>query len=100
LVAIAQSPQRRKQTRKAGDRRVVRVETKDHLGHPRYVTADLMDSSDIGLGISLRAELEPGANIVVRTNLDPKRVNVPRKVRVNWCEEKPDGTFQAGLEYL
>ena len=79
---------------------MVRVETKDNLGHARYVTADLVDSSDIGLGVSLRAPLEPGAAIVVRTNLDPKRLNVPRKVRVNWCEEKADGTFQAGLEYL
>src|SRR5450755_2505462 len=35
MVAIARNPQRRKVNRKAGDRRVVRVETKDYLGHPR-----------------------------------------------------------------
>jgi hypothetical protein len=100
ILATNSSPQRRKVSRNAGDRRVVRVETKDYLGHPRYITADLLDSSDIGLGISLRAPLEEGSAIVVRTNLDAKRANVPRRVRVNWCEEKPDGTFQAGLEFL
>ena len=99
-VAIKGSPQRRKLTRKAGDRRVVRVETKDYLGNPRYITADLLDSSEIGLGVVLRAPLEAGSAITIRTNLDPKRANVPRRVRVNWCEEKPDGTFQAGLEFV
>jgi hypothetical protein len=76
------------------------VETKDYQGNPRYITADLLDSSEMGLGVALRAPLEAGSSIVVRTNLDPKRANVPRRVRVNWCEEKPDGTFQAGLEFL
>ncbi len=99
-MAVTRSPQRRKVNRQAGDCRVVRVETKDYLGNPRYITADLLDSSDIGLGISLRAPLEEGASIVIRTNLDPKRTNVPRRVRVTWCEEKPDGTFQAGLEFV
>ena len=92
--------QRRKVNRKAGDRRVIRVETKDYLGNPRYITADLLDSSDVGLGVSLRTPLEPGASLVIRTNLDPKRANVPRRVLVNWCEEKPDGTFQAGLQFV
>src|ERR1035438_7006112 len=100
IMAINRSPQRRKVNRNAGDRRVVRVETKDYLGHPRYITADLLDSSDVGLGLSLRTPLEAGASLVIRTNLDPKRANVPRRVLVNWCEEKPDGTFQAGLQFV
>ena len=99
-MAINRSPQRRKLNRKAGDRRVVRVETKDYLGNPRYITADLLDSSETGLGVSLRAPLQAGSAIVIRTNLDPKKLNAPRRVRVNWCDEKPDGTFQAGLEFL
>jgi hypothetical protein len=99
-VAIKASPQRRKVNRKDGDRRVVRVETKDYLGNPRYITADLLNSSEVGLGVALRTPLEAGSSIVIRTNLDPKRANVPRRVRVNWCEEKPDGTFQAGLEFV
>jgi hypothetical protein len=98
-MAITRSPQRRKVNRKAGDRRVVRVETKDYLGNPRYITADLLDSSDVGLGVALRTPLEAGSSIVIRTNLDPKRANVPRKVQVTWCEEKPDGTFHAGLQF-
>src|SRR5208282_1135676 len=99
-MAINPKPQRRKVNRKAGDRRVVRVETKDYLGNPRHITADLLDSSEIGLGISLRTPLEAGSAIVIRTNLDAKKANTPRRVRVNWCEEKSDGTFQAGLEFL
>ena len=92
--------QRRKTQRAPGDRRVVRVETKDNLGRPRYVTADLLDSSDVGLGVSLRTPLEPGTVIVVRTNLDPTRPNAPRRVRITWCEEKADGAFHAGLEFV
>ena len=92
--------QRRKKERTPGDRRIVRVETKDNFGRPRYVTADLLDSSEIGLGVSLRTPLEPGATIVVRTNLDPARPNTPRRVRVTWCEEKADGAFHAGLEFV
>jgi hypothetical protein len=99
IMAITRSPQRRKVNRKPGDRRVVRIETKDYLGNPRYITADLLDNSDVGIGVALRAPLEAGSSIVIRTNLDPKRANIPRKVRVTWCEEKPDGTFQAGLEF-
>jgi len=98
-MAITRSPQRRKVNRKPGDRRVVRIETKDYLGNPRYITADLLDNSDVGIGVALRAPLEAGSSLVIRTNLDPKRANIPRKVRVTWCEEKQDGTFQAGLEF-
>jgi hypothetical protein len=39
-----------------------------------------------------------GSTAVIRTNLDGK-TNVPRPVRVSWCEEKPDGSFNAGLEF-
>lgn len=91
-------PQRRRTVRKPGDRRVVRVETKDYLGHPRYITADLLDSSQVGIGVALRAPLAIGSTAVIRTNLDGK-TNVPRPVRVSWCDEKPDGSFQAGLEF-
>jgi hypothetical protein len=92
--------QRRKKQRTPGDRRIVRIETKDYLGNPRYITADLLDSTDIGLGISLRTPLEIGSSLTVRTNLDTTRPNVPRRVRVTWCEEKPDGAFHAGLEFV
>jgi len=92
--------QRRKKQRTPGDRRIVRIETKDYLGNPRYVTADLLDSTDIGLGVSLRTPLEVGSSLIVRTNLDPARPNVPRRVRVTWCEERPDSVFHAGLEFV
>jgi hypothetical protein len=92
--------QRRKVARKASDRRIVRVEAKDKMGHPRWVTADLTDSSEIGLGISLRTMLEPGSTIVIRANLGANRANVPTPVRVVWCDEQGNGTFQAGLEFL
>jgi len=99
-VATTPSVQRRKSARKPGDRRVVRVETKDYLGNQRYVTADLLNSSEKGLGIVLRTPLTVESVIVVRTNLDPAKPNAPRRVRVSWCEEQSDSTFHAGLEYL
>jgi len=99
-VASTQGPQRRKANRKQGDRRIVRVEAKDYLGNPRYVTADLLNSSEMGLGIVLRTPLTADSVIVVRTNLDPAKPNAPRRVRVSWCEEQPDSTFHAGLQYL
>ena len=98
MLSTNSKPQRRSLTRNPGDRRVVRIETKDYKGRPCYITADLLDSSRIGLGVALRAPLIAGSAAVIRTTLDGK-ANVPRPVRVSWCEEKPDGTFQAGLEF-
>ena len=92
--------QRRRANRKAGDRRVVRVELKDRMGHSRWVTADLLDDSDAGIGVSLTTPLEAGSTIAIRGNLGEKRVNVPLRVSVKWCQEEADGTFRAGLEYL
>ncbi len=99
MVASTTSPQRRRTSRKNSDRRVVRVETKDKMGHARWITADLTDSSEGGLGVSLRTPLEAGSTVLIRVNLGADRVNVATRVRVSWCEERPDGTFQAGLEF-
>jgi hypothetical protein len=99
-VATTTSKQRRRVSRKAGDRRVVRIEMKDHMGHPRWITADLIDNSEAGLGISLMTQLETGSTILIRGNFDANRPNVPTRVGVKWCEERDDGTFRAGLEFL
>ena len=99
-MAATTSKQRRRVSRKAGDRRVVRIEMKDHMGNPRWITADLIDNSEAGLGISLMAELKAGSTLLIRGNFDPNRPNVPVRVGVKWCEERNDGTFRAGLEFL
>ena len=99
IVATTARPQRRRTNRKTGDRRVVRVETRDKMGHPRWITGDLTDSSEGGLGVSLRTPLEAGATIHIRANLGANQTNVTLSVRVTWCEERPDGTFQAGLKF-
>jgi hypothetical protein len=70
------------------------------MGHPRWITGDLTDSSEGGLGVSLRTPLEAGATISIRANLGMNQANVTVRVRVTWCEERPDGSFQAGLEFV
>ena len=73
---------------------------KDRMGNPRWFTADLIDNSEAGLGISLMTQLEAGSTLLIRGNFDPNRANVPVRVGVKWCEERNDGTFRAGLEFL
>lgn len=90
--------QRRRSTRKSGDRRVIRVELKDKMGNPRWATADLIDSSEDGIGISLVAPLPVGDTIHIRGSLGADRPNGPLAVRVSWCAER-DGMFFAGLEF-
>ena len=92
--------ERRRASRKASDPSIVRVETKDGMGRSKWITADLIDSSETGIGISLVTPLEAGATVPVRGTFGANRPNVTLKMGVKWCDEKSDGTFHAGLEFL
>jgi hypothetical protein len=70
------------------------------MGNPRWVTADLLDTTDWGFGLSLMAPLKPGSTVSVRGQLGENRAADNLKVGVRWCLEKTDGTFRAGLEFL
>ncbi len=92
--------QRRRATRKPIDKRVVRVELKDGMGNPRWVTADLVDSSESGIAIVLMTPLRKGSTIIVHGTFGDDRVVARRRVEVKWCVEGAKGAFRAGLEFM
>jgi hypothetical protein len=65
-METATKTQRRRTSRRPADASVIRVEIKDGLGHPRWLTAGLLDLTDGGFGLALRTPLKPGATLVVR----------------------------------
>jgi hypothetical protein len=94
--------QRRRANRKASDRSVVRIELKDGLGHARWVTADLVDRSEQGIGVSLMSPLKCGLTLLVSGKIaeDHSDSDVRRNARVSWCVEGINGTCRVGLEFL
>jgi hypothetical protein len=91
--------QRRRASRQPADAAVIRIEMKDGMGHPRWVTADLLDITDGGFGLALMTPVAAGASVVVRGRLGENRPgNI--KVGVRWCFQRPDGMYRAGLEFL
>jgi DnaJ-like protein/PilZ domain-containing protein len=73
---------------------------KDGMGNPRWVTADLTDLSETGIGISLMTPLQVGSTVVVRGNFGAVRTDARLKAQVNWCSEGINSKFSAGLEFL
>jgi hypothetical protein len=92
--------QRRRVNRKTSDRSVVRIELKDGLGHSRWVTADIVDRSEQGIGVLLMTPLKNGMKLLVSGKLGEDLSDVRRHVRVNWCVEETSGKYRAGLEFL
>jgi hypothetical protein len=77
--------QRRKANRKPADSTVIRIEMKDGMGNPRWVTADLVDIIEGGFGLALRTALQPGSTVFVRGKLGENRTSDGLKVGVRWC---------------
>ncbi len=92
--------QRRRVSRKPSEPHVIRVELRDGMGNPRWVTADLLDSTEGGFGLALMTPLRAGATVAVRGRLGENRIDNKLRVGVRWCVERADGTFRAGLEFL
>jgi len=92
--------QRPRTPRKQGSSSVVRLEIPDNQGHPRWVTADLVDFSDAGLALGIMMPLKAGSTLLVRGKLSENITLDGLKAGVRWCKEKTDGTFRAGLEFL
>ena len=92
--------QRRGANRKTGDRSVVRLELKDGMGHARWVTADLIDRSEQGIGVSLMTPLKSGLTLLVSGKLGEDLADVRRNARVSWCVEGINGACRVGLEFL
>lgn len=86
--------------RKTSDRSVVRIELKDGMGHARWVTADLIDRSEQGVGVSLMTPLKSGLTLQVSGKLGEALTDVRRSARVSWCVEGINGACRVGLEFL
>jgi len=69
--------QRRRASRQPADAAVIRIEMKDGMGHPRWVTADLLDITDGGFGLALMTPVAAGASVVVR---DPEHTAALERV--------------------
>lgn len=99
-MSATAASERRKARRAPGDRIVIKVELKDRMGNPRWVTADLLDISEDGAGVSITVPLPVGTTIGLRGKLGKNGHNATLQARVQWCVERPDGTFRAGLFLL
>lgn len=97
-MATSESVQRRSRSRKKSDTRIIRVQMKDRLGNSRWVTADLLNTSEDGVGIMIRTPLAVGSKIVLRGDLGESRVNIVSPATVKWCLEETTGDMHAGLE--
>ena len=98
-MTTTEKAQRRRISRDKGDRSVVRVELRDGLGHARWVTADLLDRSEHGIGAMLMTPLKPGSSILVIGKFGDDRSDVRRRATVSWCQESGHGGFRVGLEF-
>ena len=80
---------------------IFRIGVPDGLGNPRWVTADLVDHSDAGIGVSLRTPLSVGTRITLRGKLGEGKSgwDIECQAHVAWCLEKLDGSYRAGLEF-
>ena len=99
-VVTTEKAQRRRDRRTKSDPQVIRLQLKDRMGNPKWVTADLLDTSEGGIGISVLMPLAVGSTILVRGKLGESRSEVVNSTTVNWCTEKINGNFHAGLEFV
>lgn len=70
------------------------------MGHPRWITADLVDFLETGFGVALLTPLQTGSTVLVVGKMGDSPSAQQRKAGVRWCIEKSDGTYRAGLEFL
>lgn len=99
-MATTDTVQRRRIHRKKSGAQVIRLQITDRLGHPRWLTADLLDTSDSGIGISVMTPLVIGSQLQVRGKFGENPVEFTGPATVKWCTEKINGNFHAGLELV
>ncbi len=92
--------QRRRADRKSAGTSVIRMELKDGMGNARWVTADLLDVSEVGFGVALMNSLKPGTALLVRGKLGEHRTGESIRAGVRWCIETTAGSYRAGMEFL
>ncbi len=99
-METATRTQRRRMSRRPADAAVIRLEIKDGMGHPRWLTADLVDLTDGGFGLALRTPLKSGSTLVVRGRFGERHDSTGLQATVRWCSESNEGGFRAGLEFV
>ncbi len=85
-------------SRKKSEAQVIRLQVKDRMGNAKWVTADLVDTSEGGIRISVLMPLAIGSKLVVRGKLGESLIEVVTPATVLWCTEKINGNFHAGVE--
>jgi hypothetical protein len=98
VSTTTEGTQRRRESRKKSNARILRVQTPDRMGHARWITADVVDVSEGGIRIALLTPLTAGAKVVIRGDLGENQTNLSSPATVKWCTEKINGNFHAGLE--
>ncbi len=98
-MAATQKAQRRKTTRQKSGAQIIRLQLKDRMGNPKWVTADLLDISEGGIRISVLTPLAIGALVVIRGKLGGSRSEDVNSATVRSCTARVDGGFHAGLEF-
>ena len=100
LVTTTAKAQRRRALRKISGAGVLRLELKDRSGNSRWVTADIIDLSDGGVGVCLMTPVSPGTKLTARGNFGVDKGQAEVRAEVRYCCERSNGTFRAGLEFL
>ncbi len=93
------SSDRRRATRRKTAAQVVRMQLIDHVGQSKWVTGDVVDISEGGIGVSVLAPLAVGIQAVIRGRLGDSHAEEAHFATVKWCVEAPGGAFHAGLEF-
>ena len=98
IKAVRKPAQRRRELRRKDDLRVIRLQVRP--GDPNWLTGDLLDTSQSGIGISVPTPLSVGSTIAVRGRLQESQGEALDVVAVvRWCTQTIHGNYQAGLEF-
>ncbi|MCX6622471.1 MAG: DnaJ domain-containing protein, partial [Acidobacteria bacterium] len=100
MTTATAKAQRRRALRKISGAGVLRLELKDRAGNSRWVTADIIDVSEGGVGICLMTPISPGTKLTVRGNFGTEKGSTEVRVEVRYCCERSNGSFRAGLQYV
>jgi len=98
-MPTTETVQRRRMSRKKSEAQVIRLQIKDRMGNPKWVTGDLVDVSEGGIRISILMPLAIGSKLAVRGKLSEETTELVSPATVLWCTEKINGNFHAGLEF-
>lgn len=98
-VTTTETIQRRKDPRKKSGPQIIRLQINDRMGNPKWVTADLLDTSEGGIAISVLTPLAIGSKVALRGKFGESRSELARSATVKWCTERINGNLHAGLEF-